>query len=75
MQAMEAEPGRLAGFGVKFGGAVAAVLQELDAGQRGAEADVECAPLAGLAQRSAQVLDGVAEKPNGWHPGQPAAFP
>ena len=75
MKSMEPEPGRLAGFGVKFGGAIAAVLQEFDAGQRRAEADVEWAPLAGLAQGSAHSLYGVAEESNGRHPGQPAAFP
>ena len=75
MKAMEAEADRLAGVGVKFGGAVAAVFQELDASQCGAEVDVEWAPLAGLAQGSAQALDGVAKEPNGWHPGQQAAFP
>ena len=75
MEAVEAEAGRVAGFGIEFQGAIAAVLEEFDAGQRGAEADVEWAPTAGLAQGGAEALDGVTEEANGGHPGQEAAFP
>ena len=72
---MEAEAGGLAGFGVEFEGAVAAVFQEFDAGQCGAEADVEWPPKAGLVQGGAQAPDGVAEEANGRHAGQQAAMP
>jgi hypothetical protein len=53
MKAMEVEARRLAAFRVQLGGEIATVLQQLDAGQRGAEANVEWAPQPGLAQGSA----------------------
>ena len=66
---METEADRVARFRIEFGGAVAAVLQEFDAGQRGAEADMEGTPMAGLAQGRAEALDGVAKAANGRHAG------
>ncbi len=72
---MELEPGGLGGREVEFEGAIAAVLEELDARKRGAKPYMKRTPMAGLGQRKAQALDGVAEKPDLRHAGEPAAFP
>src|ERR1017187_2693429 len=74
-KAVEAEAGGVARLGIELDGAVAAVFEEFDAGQRGAEADVEGAPKAGFVQGGAQAPDGVAETAYGGHAGQQAAIP
>ena len=74
-QPVELEQRRLGRRQVEFEGAVAAVLEELDAGKRRAKPDVKRTPMAGLGQRKAHALDGVAEKRNLWHAGEQAAFP
>src|ERR1035441_4692267 len=72
---METEAGGVARFGIQFDGAVATVFEEFDAGQGGAEADVEGAPKSGFVQGGAQAADGVTEEANGRHAGQQAAVP
>ena len=72
---MEVEADGLACLRIEFGGAVTAIFQEFGARQRGAKADVERTPVAGLVQSGAQALDGVAEETDGRHPGQQAALP
>src|ERR1035441_9464901 len=72
---METEAGGTARLGIEFDGEVAAVFEEFDAGQGGAEADVEGAPKSGFVQAGAQASDGVAEEADGRHAGQQAAVP
>ena len=75
VEGVEAEEGGAAGFGVELEGAVAAIFEEFDAGQRGAEADVEGAPVARVAQGGAEAQGGVTKEADGGHAGEEAAFP
>ena len=72
---METEAGGVAGLGIEFDGAVAAVFEEFNAGQGRAEADVEGTPMTGFVQGGAQAADGVAEEANGRHAGEQATVP
>ena len=52
--------GRLSA-GVKFGGVIAAIVEQINAGERGAEQHAEVAPGAGFVQRGAHAADRMAE--------------
>jgi len=60
--------------GIEFEGAVAAVLEKLNAGQGGGRGDAEGAPVAGLAQGGAEALDGATRKRMGGMPARRRLF-
>ena len=72
---VETESGLLPSVSAKFGGVVAAVLQQLNPRQGGAEPHVERLPGSGFVQRGAHAPGGVTQKADRGHAGQPPAFP
>lgn len=72
---MEGELHGLSAGRVNFQGAITAVVEELAAGERRAEADTEGLPKTRVMQSGGQPPDGSAKKTDGRDAGQQPAFP
>ena len=74
-QRMESELRQVAGFGINLHCEITAVVQQLDAGKRGAEPDMEWPPVMGFVQSYRHAAEGMSQKSDGWNAGQHPAFP
>ena len=67
---MENELSRTFSLDVNAHGVIAAIIEELSAGQCGTESDIEVSPMPSLVKRRAEALRSVSEKTNRGHPGK-----
>jgi len=60
---------------VEFNGKVSPIIEQLNAGEGGAEADVERTPGLGLVEGGGEFFDVMPQETNGWDAGESPAFP
>ena len=72
---MESKANRSLRFRINFRREVAAILEQLDAGEGRTEAHVKMPPETRFIQTRAHPPDGMAEKTDHWHARQQFAFP